>query len=40
MPENVDPLAAGLEVLSAYFVDDGTVGDTLLRVAEIARQMV
>ena len=40
MSENVDPLAAGLAVLSAYFVDDGTVGETLLRVAEIAKQMV
>ncbi|HEX3948102.1 MAG TPA: GAF and ANTAR domain-containing protein [Acidimicrobiales bacterium] len=40
MSENIDPLVAGLDVLSEFFVDEGTVGDTLLRVAEIARQMV
>lgn len=40
MADRIDPLAEGLDVLAEFFVDEGTFGDTLLRVAEIARQMV
>jgi len=38
--DGADPMAEGLDVLAEFFVDDGTFGDTLLRVAEVARRMV
>jgi hypothetical protein len=34
--DNAAAMAEGLSALSQFFVDDGTLGDTLLRVAELA----
>jgi GAF domain-containing protein len=34
--DNAAAMAGGLSALSQFFVDDGTLGDTLLRVAELA----
>ncbi|HEY3978729.1 MAG TPA: GAF and ANTAR domain-containing protein [Streptosporangiaceae bacterium] len=36
MADGLAAAASGLRALSAFFVDDGTLGDTLVRVAELA----
>ncbi|MEP7024309.1 MAG: GAF and ANTAR domain-containing protein [Actinomycetota bacterium] len=35
MPDNTMAMDKGLTALSEFFIDDGTLGDTLLRVAEL-----
>jgi GAF domain-containing protein len=39
VPSDFDLADEGLRVLSQFFVDEGTLGDTLLRVAELACQI-